>query len=186
MVNNTAGYLIQSVPSRILELPSNENEKAKYLAQIIKRIILRAQASRIIRTFTLKVLEDKKVPPKNRMGEIQAIFEFVRDNIPYRSDPTFLDTFVEPEQTVRDYLFGQIRGADCDDKSLLLASMLISVGYTPRLVLSNSCKGCPYTHIFVQVLNPKSKDSWISLESTEKVSMGWAPPAFKYGIIQIT
>jgi len=51
----------------------------------------------------------------------EDMFYFVRDYIHYAPDP--FDIWKLPEQTLRD------RMGDCEDKAMLLASMLIAEGY---------------------------------------------------------
>ncbi|HEX75947.1 MAG TPA: transglutaminase domain-containing protein [Dehalococcoidia bacterium] len=80
-----------------------------------------------VRDLTIRIVEDAASDKE----EITHIFNYVRDNIKYIKDPRYtqldFDYIQSPSQTLD-------RGAgDCDDHSVLLASLLESVGYSTRL-----------------------------------------------------
>lgn len=177
------GYILGDVPRKVIDLPKDEGMKNARVAQYLKDMVLKSRESRVVRLFAIKIIRERHVAPKDYMGEIEALFEFVQRDIPYRKDAAFLDTFTEPEQQIKDYLFGAPSG-DCDDKSVLLASLLIALGHVPRFVLTNNMPGGKYTHIYVEVKHPK-ENSWIGLETTEAVELGWEPPTYKRGIVTI-
>lgn len=174
-------YILGKVPTKVIRLPEEERQKNRVVAGILKDMVLESRESRVVQQFSRKILQDRGVRPKDYLGEIRALYEFVRDEIPYRRDAAFLDTFVTAERQIQDYLFGSPSG-DCDDKAILLASLLLSVGHVPRFVLTNSYLGAKYSHIFVEVL---FQGKWICLETTESVEMGFCPPSFKRGLITL-
>jgi len=66
-----------------------------------------------------------------QLGSLENIFAFVRDNIRYTTDEKAWgveEYFAKPEETLA---LGQ---GDCDDKSFLLASLLIAAGHDARVV----------------------------------------------------
>lgn len=68
------------------------------------------------------------VTPKDWLGEVREIFNFVRDHIRYVMDPNEIETLSTP-----DYLIANAQaGGDCDDKSVLLATLLEAVGHPAR------------------------------------------------------
>lgn len=176
-------YILANVPTKTIELPKDEAAKNKKIAEILKQMVLNSRKSRLVRQFTIQIIKKRDVAPKDYLGEIRAVYEYVRDEVDYRRDATFLDTFVTPDRMVRDILFAS-GAADCDDKALLLASMLLHIGQIPRFVLTNNSPGGSYSHIYVEVKHPKTGE-WIGLETTEPVEMGWSPPTYKRGIINI-
>lgn len=186
MNKRNMGYLlgkIGNLPKTVIDLPKDEATKNRRVAEILKQMVLKSRESRIVRLFALKLIREKGVAPKDYMGEIEALYTFVRDEIPYRKDAAFLDTFTEPEQQIKDFLFGTPSG-DCDDKATLLASLLLVLGHVPRFVLTNNMPDGKYVHIYVEVKHPK-ENSWICLETTEAVELGWCCPTYKRGIITI-
>lgn len=104
---------------------------------------------------------------KNYLGEIQALHQFVRDNIRYVRDIRGVETLHFPEQILtQEY-------GDCDDKVVLLASLLESIGHPTRFVAVGFKGPDEYSHVFVDT---RYGPGWLTLETTENVSMGWRPP----------
>lgn len=103
---------------------------------------------------------------KDYRREIDAVYRFVRDEIRYVRDVQGTETLHTAEQILKQ------RAGDCDDKSILLAAMLGAIGFKTRLVAVGFKPG-QYQHVFVEV---KLGKSWIPLETTEPVDMGWQFP----------
>lgn len=97
--------------------------------------------------------------PTNRVCHAKAIYYFVRDNFNYVSDPTEF----EYVKTAKESLY--VRGGDCDDAAVLLATLLEAIGVNTRLVFIPR-------HVYVQAYLPdalksyKSEDNWVSLDTT--------------------
>jgi len=64
---------------------------------------------------------------------------------------------------------------DCDDKSILLASLLGSIGHSSRFV-AIGYRPNEYAHVFVETIAAGGEGNWIALDPTEDVPMGWRPP----------
>ncbi len=156
--------------------------KLRFYARMMRSLIRNGRKNRSLRDFTVKLLENNNVQSKDIDKEIEVIFKFVRDEIKYRKDPYRVEMFQSPVRTLKDYLKGYGAG-DCDDKAILAASMLSSIGYKVRLVLMNP-RGGAYTHVICEVFHPIEK-RWIPLETTLKVPLGWSSHTFKRGIIPI-
>ena len=106
------------------------------------------------------------LPQKDRIGEIRALFDFVQNEIRYVRDIHNVETLHYAEQVL-----AQASG-DCDDKSVLLASLLESIGHPTRFNAVGFRPG-EFSHVFVETrVGPK----WLSLDTTEPYPMGWKPP----------
>lgn len=64
------------------------------------------------------------------------------------------------------------RAGDCDDKSVLLASLLEAIGFQTRFVAVGPAPGI-FAHVYVEV---RIGNEWVPAETTEPVPMGWEPP----------
>ncbi len=107
--------------------------------------------------------------PKDWSGQVNALFEHVRDQIRYTRDINGVETLHTPEKIIED---GQ---GDCDDKCILLAALLESIGHPSRFV-AVGFKPNSFNHVIVQTQLGRR---WISLDATEPVAMGWEPPGIK-------
>ena len=67
-------------------------------------------------------------PQKDLVSEVKCIHRFVRDQIRYVRDINGVETVHTPEK-VLEYGAG-----DCDDKTVLTAALLESIGYRTRIV----------------------------------------------------
>lgn len=132
---------------------------------------MKAFARHALRSPTQTVRETtlgciSQLPERSWRWEIMACHQFVRDRIKYVRDPDGFELVQTPEKTLH-YGVG-----DCDDKSTLLASMLLSIGHPCRFV-AVGFRGEEYSHVFVEA---KLGERWWALETILPVEAGWEPP----------
>ncbi len=72
-----------------------------------------------------------KYPGAQDFKQARAIYQFVRDDINYVSDPKGVEYVQSPEETLK------VRGGDCEDKAILCASLLMAVGFEAALVFAD-------------------------------------------------
>lgn len=97
--------------------------------------------------------------PNDDLGEVRAVWSYVRDQVRYVRDVAAVDTLQTPRATL------SILQGDCDDKAVLLASLLETIGYPTRFVVSATVPRQSYNHIYVEAFVPKL-GRWIPLESS--------------------
>ncbi len=121
-----------------------------------------------IRALAINILHTRKVPEKNYVAEMVAIHNWVRDNIRYTKDVNGQETLCYPEDTAFN-----TKAGDCDDKSLLEAALLGSVGIASRFV-TVGLTPFKYDHVYLQA---KPKDTWIALDPIMRDKpAGWEVP----------
>lgn len=105
------------------------------------------------------------LPQKDYISEIRAIFDYVCDEIRYVRDVFGVETLHSPDVILR------LKSGDCDDKSVLLASMLESIGHRCVFV---SCGPAPdkMVHVYVRAW---CRGKWIDCDATEPHPLGWRP-----------
>lgn len=109
----------------------------------------------------------QSLPQQDWLGEVNALHEFVRDRIRYVRDIRGVETLQQPERTL------QLKSGDCDDKSMLLASLLEAIGHRARFHAIGFQPG-KYSHVYTETLIGKR---WLPLETTEPWEAGRTPPA---------
>lgn len=98
--------------------------------------------------------------------EVTAIWNFIVLNTRYTQDQEGEDTY----QTVRASL--EIGAADCDDMTILFATLLKAVGFEDIIARIVSINGDSWDHIYPLVKLPSGK--WMALDVTEKGKLpGW-------------
>jgi transglutaminase-like putative cysteine protease len=105
--------------------------------------------------------------PKDWIGELRALFNFVRDRIRYVKDVRGLETLQTPPATL------EVGQGDCDDKSTLLAALLESIGHPTRFVAVGFVQPGRYSHVYVE---SRAGSRWIALDATMPHDAGWMPP----------
>lgn len=131
--------------------------------KIMGRLVKDGKKNLAVRQAALFIVGEQTA--KDWRGEINALFEFVRDQIRYVRDIRDVETLHTADKVLE---LGQ---GDCDDKSILLASLLETIGHPTRFCAVGFTPD-EYAHVLVQT---KLADEWVSLETTEQVGMGWEP-----------
>lgn len=112
------------------------------------------------------------------LGDLHALFNFVRDKIKYLRDPVDLERVQDAKRTL------QLGTGDCDDKCVLLATLLASIGYLPRFTVQSQ-NSIDFDHVYVEVLDDQDQaGAWIPLDptadglnGTPRGFPGWRHPA---------
>ena len=138
----------------------------EYITELIKQ----GAKDFCVRQKAIDIFFQCGVCPKNYLGEVRALFDWVRRNIRYTRD--ILQ--VELLHSARRIL--ELRAGDCDDMAILLGAMLMSTGHPVRLVVVGFRPDKPhaYSHIYPEV---NVRGRWIPIDATMQRPMGWAPPA---------
>jgi transglutaminase-like putative cysteine protease len=119
-----------------------------------------------VRRVANEIFRIRGVAPRKWLREVAALHEFVRDSIRYVKDPEGIELVQTPEATLT------LRYGDCDDKSTLLAALLLATGHPCRFV-AVGFNGNSFSHVLVEA---KSGDKWIPAETIIQKPLGWFPP----------
>lgn len=131
--------------------------------ELMRRLVREGKKKLPIRQTALFIVQD--LPQKDFFGEINELFLFIRDSIRYVKDVNGVETIQYPEITL------QIKQGDCDDKSVLLAALLESIGHKTRFKAVGFSPD-KFSHVYVEAfLNGK----WIALDPTMNNQLGWSP-----------
>lgn len=109
-------------------------------------------------------------------GEVAALFAFARDRIRYRRDPVDTERIQDAARTL------ELETGDCDDKVILLATLLASLGWLSRFVIQSQ-DGAEFDHVYLEVLDERT-GQWRALDPTADgqaglplAEVGWRNPA---------
>jgi hypothetical protein len=127
------------------------------------RLIQQGKRSMQVRDKALSLI--KHLPPKAYRKEVEALHQYVRDSMRYCQDTTDIEVVQTADASLR------IMQGDCDDKAVLLCSLLESIGHKTRLVAIGFSPGI-YEHVLLDTL---IGPYWVSCEATEDVDIGWEP-----------
>ena len=102
----------------------------------------------------LALRQVRSLPDQNFTSEANALFKFVRDRIRYVKDINGVETIHTPIELLKR---GQ---GDCDDQSILLASLLESIGH-PTAFEAVGFIPEHFSHVFVKT---KIGNKWVSMD----------------------
>lgn len=111
---------------------------------------------------------------KDYVCEARSLLHWVQREIKYQRDVLDAETLQTPDKTVAD------GSGDCDDKCILLAAMLLSIGHPARFVALAFRPG-DFSHVIVET--PVGA-YWRGCETTESVPLGWRPPNVTRHMVQ--
>lgn len=131
--------------------------------KIMRQVTKAGKTSLPIRNLTLSLISG--LAQKDWFNELKILHKFVRDQIRYVKDIRGVETVQTPDVTLA------LRAGDCDDKSVLLAAMLESIGHPTRFV-AIGFKPDDFVHVYPET---RIGTSWIAAETTEPVEVGWTP-----------
>lgn len=115
------------------------------------------------------------VRQKDFRGEVEAVYEWVRDNIRFVRDIRGIETVATPQRTL------EIGQGDCDDISVLISALLESLSFQTRFLAVGFRPG-ELSHVLTEVRLGKW---WVPLETTVDGSyIGWYPPRIRESMIQ--
>lgn len=151
-------------------------QRVYHAKQLVKKSL--RESAQTVRKRAETILANTR--ERDERGEVETIFQWVKSRFHYFHDPTGLEYFKSPEYADKEIDTsgnGTFNG-DCDDASIYLAALLMSVGYrvefvtiTPQNEPTNEFK-----HIYVRVFFP-STNQWAALDATAKGQpLGWEPP----------
>lgn len=105
----------------------------------------------LIRKLALNILLYYQIPSNDCVKECLAIGDYVKNKVRYVKDPDNIEYLQDPVDLVKQIQKGTAQG-DCDDMSLLTATLLLAIGHQPffRAVRYEGHSG-NYNHIYVVV-----------------------------------
>lgn len=103
---------------------------------------------------------------KDFEGEAKRLHAFVRDQIRYVRDTDNVELLHDPATLLA------IGAGDCDDKAILLASLLGSIGHPTRFI-AVAFEPDRYSHVWLQ---DYLGGRWVDLEPTEPLPFGHTVP----------
>lgn len=156
-------------PMFLGRVPSGR-EGIKRTLQLMSRITRQFKKDAGVRELACQLV--RGLPQYDKAGEIRAIHAFVRDAIRYTNDIRQVETLQTPRVTLETGV------GDCDDKSILLAALLESIGRATRFVAVGFGEGGGHSHVLVEVRHGK-EGRWIPLETIKPVEAGWSPANVK-------
>lgn len=136
------------------------------------KVVTEAKKDITLRELALSIVEN--APRKCWSCEAKLIQQYIYNNIRYVRDIDGIETIATPQKTL------QYKQGDCDDVSVLAATLLQCVGHPVRFV-AVGFNGGAISHVLIETL---IGNQWLPMELTEEVPFGQYPPNVTRKLIQ--
>lgn len=138
----------------------------KQTVAVIRELVRDGRMNSVVRRTAEEVLRASGIAERDALGEIRALFEFVRSSLRYTRDPINVEQVTTAEGLILDHSHG-----DCDDFVVLLGSLLEAVGHPVRLKIVRKAERGPWRHIYLEVF---VSGRWLPADPTNKKQpLGW-------------
>lgn len=129
-------------------LPSGIGANLKTI-QVMQEVARARSGHPLVRECAHSVLISYGVASNDYTTESLAIGDFVKKNVRYVKDADGIEQLTDPLTLIEQISRGVAQG-DCDDMSLLVATLLLAIGHTPRFKAVKYDKDIDnYNHIYV-------------------------------------
>lgn len=162
-------YLTTQDAVTLAEIPDG-SAGVRATLKVMRDIARDSRTNYAIRKLAEQIITDANVPAKDWAGEARAVHSWVQNNIRYTYDINGVEQIQTPDKLL------ETRMGDCDDMSLLTASLLESLGHPTRFVAVGFAPG-DLSHVFTQT---KIGPRWFTSDTTEPKPFGWTPPGIEY------
>lgn len=148
------------------QLQAIPDGKAGILAtlKIMRNLVRESKKSLRVRSLALQITQN--LPAKNWALEVSALHEWVKNNIRFVRDIRDVETVHDAERVL------YFKQGDCDDKSILFASLAESIGHPTRFVAVGFSPEM-YEHVYTETLIGRK---WVASDTTENRPFGWSAP----------
>lgn len=135
-------------------------DEARAISDIVS-LIKQGRIDPEIKRITGDVVLQSGVRFGDNVGELRAVYEFVQGRIRYIRDPYGKDVYQSALDTLEKFKTG-----DCEDLTILIASMAQSIGYPIAIKLA-SIDGEIWDHIYpLAGLPPEAPTKWVAMDAT--------------------
>jgi hypothetical protein len=118
----------------------------------------RGERSIFVRSVTEEVIG--QLWPKDYLGEILAVNNWVSEKVVYLNDPLHVELVKDPQRLCEEVKSrGHARG-DCDDIAVLISTMCMQLGRKAQFVCAGFGRTGDYSHVFARVQEPRSEE-WV-------------------------
>lgn len=119
--------------------------------EVMKKVARKRATHPKVRELALRILESHGVQSQNYIDEALAIGRYVKAKVRYVRDINGVEQLHDPLTLIDQIQKGMAHG-DCDDMSLLIATLLLSIGHQPyfRIVRYKAGVGS-FQHIYIVV-----------------------------------
>jgi transglutaminase-like putative cysteine protease len=143
-------------------LPAKPGQDTVRTLAVMRALVQKSASDPVVREIAAQIVADCN--GHDFLCEIKRVYEFVRDRIIYRKDPVTVERVQDARRSI------QFSTGDCDDKVVLLCSLLAALGHRSRFVVLGYSRN-HFSHVYAEV---NTGHGWLPLDPTnETAPVGW-------------
>lgn len=118
--------------------------------ELMRRVARENRDHPLVRDVSLQIINHAGTVDHHFLTEAQVIGAWAQDKVKYVRDPAGVEQLQDPKLMLREIAENGVAFGDCDDISLLIATMLLTIGAMPyfRAVKYRHRLG-PFNHVYV-------------------------------------
>lgn len=144
-----------------------------HTARIMGQLAQSGKGQWLVRQTAGKIVQN--IAEKDYLSEALAIYNWVNQNYRYTRDPYKIELVRDPEALFRELLNNTNVGprgkmlADCDDVSILIGALAMSIGLPVSYVTAGFHQPGPHSHTWPEA--EVAADRWVMLDPVAGVGM---------------
>lgn len=139
---------IETPPSRTVFLGYGNEVVSMATISHMRNIIKESAKNPYVRKWAERILTKYRIEPRDLLGEVSAIYYFIRDNFRYTHDLRDAEFLQTPPYMLELLEKGNIPMGDCDDVTMVSLSLLRSIGYNTRIRIAGYRPDKKFTHVY--------------------------------------
>lgn len=141
--------LLGNTPETLNTSVSNGSAGNYDTVELMRGVARERSRHPLVRELALHIVRMAGVHSQNYIDEALAIGRYVHKKVRYVRDIKGVETLHDPLTLIDQLRRGEAQG-DCDDMSLLIAALLLSIGHSPKFrIVKYSPNSQGFAHIYV-------------------------------------
>ena len=151
---------------KVVQIPTGQRGTEQTL-QVMGNLAIEAQSDPQFVAFAQGIV--RNCGARDYACMMQAIYDFVVNNLKYQNDPTFCEFVQSPSYAI--FVSGT---SDCDDQACVVAALALSLGFLGayRAVFLETPDEA--SHVFAMLKHPNQRD-WTPIDTVAQRGVGWQP-----------
>lgn len=139
--------------------------------QIMAEIINSSAINYYVRRWAEKIIEG--IPKGDDLGKVNALFWFLHKHTRYVRDPQGIEFIKTPLVPLQLIEVGEIPYLDCDCLTVLILSLLKSIGFPVALRAISATPDRRFRHVYGMV---RVKNEWVPIDLCKDAGPGYEYP----------
>lgn len=150
---------------------------ARQSLRIMRGIVLRYRYNPLVITYARQIVNIAGIRTRDYPAQVNAIFNWIQDNIAFTRDPRGIDLYMTPDVVLRT------GAGDCDDMAILFATFLESLGHPAAFMAIQQPGFDTFNHVIALT---RIGTRWICADCSDgDHALGYCPPAANTLVVYI-